>query len=430
VKQTIAGLIRYGFETPPFAIIFDNIDILIPGDISSATNDLSTLQSEDSVRIRKRGVIIGEFMRELIETLRPTRSIFLLGTAVSDSPILAKIFTHFERLPTDMSEEDIDFLIPTTADNLTRESYTGYSLEELVEWRKTGCDNRQIRRKLLQAGGSLLTSTSTRLGGLSAQFNELLQAILMPLIYPFLFEKPGMISTGAFVIGPSGTGKSALVDHVVKETGLPVEIVRGPDLLDKYIGASEMGVRKIFEKASSIAPCIVVFDAIDSLCPRRGSESTGVTDRVVNQMLCYLDGVEKIEGVFVIAISSRPDMVDPALTRSGRLDLTIICDVPDRVGTSEIIQCLWDEFVGLELLPEQLADLLNHVRDGCTGADIRSGFVTAKILTSRAILDDARPDIDMVRKCLANVKPSLSEHERRSMYSRTANGVGSRVMLH
>jgi len=437
VKSTISGLIRYGFETPPFGIFFDNVDLLIPQNVDDDDENYSdssgtTINREEDIRTRKRGKIIGEFLADLIRELRPNRSIFLIATATSDCPLLSRIFTHYERLPNELSMDDRMYLV---GEELASD-YAGYSLEELVEIRKTGIDNREVRKRLLRGTGAptslaCASSSPVRLGGLSKQKNELMDAIFMPLNFPFLFSHPGMVSTGAFVVGPSGTGKSALVDLVVRESGLPVEIVRGPDLLDKYIGASEQGVRKVFEKAATIAPCIVVFDAVDALCPRRGSESTGVTDRVVNQMLCYLDGVEKIEGIFVIAISSRPDMVDPALTRSGRLDLTIVCDIPDDASRREIVECLVEDFVGTGVLSDdEIAKLISAVRPACTGADIRSGFVNAKILASRTE-GSGVPDFQTIQKCMHAIKPSLSDMEitKNSQYLAKRDSVGTRVML-
>lgn len=96
--------------------------------------------------------------------------------------------------------------------------------------------------------------------------------------------------------------------------------VKGSDILSKYIGGSEAAVREIFEKAMSVSPSIIFFDEFETIVPRRNSSNTGVTDRVVNQFLCYLDGVASIEGVFIVAASSRPDLIDPALLRPGRID--------------------------------------------------------------------------------------------------------------
>ena len=426
VKATISGLVRFAFESPPCILMLDNVDRLVP----PVTKNLD---SESTVRAEKRGISISNFLIDLMHTLKPNRSLVILGTAVNDSPALARIFAHSERLPPKLTMNDRKFLVPSISGEAEQ-----YSLLELVELRNTGSDNRDVRRRLLAGGKNEVLKTTNRIGGMHAQRQILIDAISLPLKFPFLFPA-GLMSTGAFVVGPSGCGKSALVDAVVSETGLPVEIVRGPDLLDKYIGASEQAVRRVFEKAASIAPCVVVFDTIDALCPRRGSESTGVTDRVVNQMLCYLDGVEKLENVFVIAISSRPDMVDPALVRPGRLDLVVICDAPTEQEKRDIIQKLAHDMCGLELAESEVDTVVKSVHVSCTGADIKSGFVNAKIQASR---DKSTVTVDFLVTELGKVKPSLSPKDliekdrildkfRASKSTPTENSnIGSRVMLH
>jgi SpoVK/Ycf46/Vps4 family AAA+-type ATPase len=441
VKLTLAGLVKYGFETPPYGIVFDNVDDLIPPEVDEPIDSVSGQPgSEGLMRKIKRGKILCAFLEDLLYKLKPNRSIFLAATAVRDSKSLARLFVHCEKLPRTLTRDDRNILL-MKSENIPNIDLSKYSFMELVEIRKTGKDNREIRRQLL-AGQSgqrrvLASKRVTELGGMDEQIETLVDAIMLPLEFPYLFPPAITPPTGAFVIGPSGCGKSALIDKIIAETKLPVEIIRGPDLLDKYIGASEQGVRNVFEKAVAIAPCIVVFDAIEALCPRRGSEGTGVTDRVVNQMLCYLDGVERMEQVFVIAISSRPDLVDPALIRSGRLDITVICDVPDYKGREEIAKIFWDEFVtNSHLTPSILNQLVTSIADGCTGADIRAGFVNAKIEHSRD--EEGTNLVELVMKNVRAIKPSLSSKERdmyKQILSRYRGGgcppptVGTQTML-
>ncbi len=105
--------------------------------------------------------------------------------------------------------------------------------------------------------------------------------------------------------------------------------LKGSDILSKYIGGSEAAVREVFEKAMSVSPSIIFFDEFESITPRRNASNTGVTDRVVNQFLTYLDGVASVEGVYIVAASSRPEMIDPALLRPGRIDTHIFLDYPN-----------------------------------------------------------------------------------------------------
>jgi AAA+ superfamily predicted ATPase len=137
------------------------------------------------------------------------------------------------------------------------------------------------------------------------------------------------LSSGLLLYGPSGCGKTYIASALAKELNVNFISVKGPELLNKYIGASEENVRKIFEKAKLSQPCIVFFDEFDSLGCVRGSGSTGVTDRIVNQLLTYLDGVESREGVFVVAASGKPDLIDSAILRPGRLETHILIDYPN-----------------------------------------------------------------------------------------------------
>lgn len=123
------------------------------------------------------------------------------------------------------------------------------------------------------------------------------------------------MSSGILLYGPPGCGKTFIASATANELGMNFLSVKGPELLNKYIGASEQAVRDIFEKALNAKPCIVFFDEFDAIVPKRNSGSTNVTDRVVNQFLCYLDGVSSLAGVYILAATSRPDLIDPALIR-------------------------------------------------------------------------------------------------------------------
>ena len=133
---------------------------------------------------------------------------------------------------------------------------------------------------------------------------------------------------GVLLFGPPGTGKTLLASAVAKEFDMNFISVKGPELLSKYIGSSEEAVREVFVRAQAAKPCILFFDEFESLVPRRGHDSTGVTDRVVNQFLTQLDGTEGLRGVYVLAATSRPDMIDPALLRPGRVDRKVYCSIP------------------------------------------------------------------------------------------------------
>lgn len=174
-------------------------------------------------------------------------------------------------------------------------------------------------------GIELTVKTSKRLsdvGGLADAKKRLLNCLLLPSKYPHLYSLcPLRPQSCLLLYGAPGTGKTLLAEALAGESGLNFISIKGPELLSKYIGASEAAVRDLFVRASAAKPCIIFFDEFDSIAPRRGHDSTGVTDRVVNQLLTQMDGVEGLErGIYILAATSRPDLLDPALLRPGRFD--------------------------------------------------------------------------------------------------------------
>ncbi|KAL1457666.1 hypothetical protein WDU94_007871 [Cyamophila willieti] len=160
-------------------------------------------------------------------------------------------------------------------------------------------------------------------------------------MYPNLFSQcPLKPQSGILLYGAPGTGKTLLASAISGECGLKFISIKGPELFSKFIGESEEGVRNIFNRARSIKPCILFFDEFDSLAAKRGNDSTGVKDRVVNQLLTELDGVEGLDGVYVVGATSRPDIIDPALLRPGRLGASVHCTMPDLTEREDILSVL------------------------------------------------------------------------------------------
>src|ERR1700732_5498386 len=167
--------------------------------------------------------------------------------------------------------------------------------------------------------------------GLNETRRVLLETLEWPIKYAPIFQHSKLrLRSGLLLYGYPGCGKTLLASAVASQFGMNFISVKGPELLNKYIGASEQSVRELFERAQSARPCVLFFDEFESIAPKRGHDSTGVTDRVVNQMLTQLDGAEGLEGVYVLAATSRPDLADPALLRPGRLDKSLLCDMPNR----------------------------------------------------------------------------------------------------
>uniref|UniRef100_F7G7U8 Peroxisomal ATPase PEX1 n=1 Tax=Monodelphis domestica TaxID=13616 RepID=F7G7U8_MONDO len=216
-----------------------------------------------------------------------------------------------------------------------------------------------------------------KIGGLHEVRQILMDTIQLPAKYPDLFSNlPIRQRTGILLYGPPGTGKTLIAGVIARESGMNFISIKGPELLSKYIGASEQAVRDIFFRAQAAKPCILFFDEFESIAPRRGHDNTGVTDRVVNQLLTQLDGVEGLEGVYVLAATSRPDLIDPALLRPGRLDKCVYCPPPDEVSRLEILKVLSDS---LPLTDDVDLEHLASVTSSFTGADLKALLYNAQL---------------------------------------------------
>ncbi|GKY97901.1 hypothetical protein MPSEU_000748100 [Mayamaea pseudoterrestris] len=247
------------------------------------------------------------------------------------------------------------------------------------------------------------------IGGLFDVKNELSSIVLRPSLYKRIYDKAQIrLPRGVLLFGPSGAGKSFIVPALAKKCGYPLIVCHGPELLSKYIGASEAKVRALFARAASVAPSILFLDELDSLAPRRGSDSTGVTDRVVNQLLTFLDGVEDSNSssgtVYIIAATSRPDKIDPALLRPGRLERHIyvgISRTPDE--WTDIVIKTAKRYIMSSAMVERISSgqLLKDVRDKApfalqfTAADINAVFYTAEVTAAHETIALGR-DTDQI----------------------------------
>ena len=236
------------------------------------------------------------------------------------------------------------------------------------------------------------------IGGLQGVKEELAEAIEWPLKHADLFLEADVKSPkGILLYGPPGTGKTMIAKAVATTSEANFISVKGPELLSKWVGESEKGVREIFRKARQAAPCIVFFDELDAVAPRRGGSDgdSHVTERVISQMLTEMDGLEDLKGVVVIGATNRPDMIDEALLRPGRFDRLLEVPVPDREARMQIFQIHTrnkplDRSVSLDKLVE--------MTDGYTGADVAA-------LVNAAAMSAIKQHIDSGKK--SNTKEKL-----------------------
>ncbi|AGO11107.1 AaceriAFR371Wp [[Ashbya] aceris (nom. inval.)] len=223
-------------------------------------------------------------------------------------------------------------------------------------------------------GIKLQKSTGVRwsdIGALDSAKRLLLETLEWPTRYAPIFSQcPLRLRSGILLYGYPGCGKTMLASAVAQQCGLNFITVKGPEILNKYIGASEQSVRDLFEKAQAAKPCVLFFDEFDSIAPKRGHDSTGVTDRVVNQMLTQMDGAEGLDGVYVLAATSRPDLIDSALLRPGRLDKSVLCGMPSAAERAAILRAIVTSGA-IALAPNvNLAEIAERAA-GFSGADLQ-----------------------------------------------------------
>lgn len=221
-------------------------------------------------------------------------------------------------------------------------------------------------------------------GGLDQIKSALQEAIAWPMSQPLLFERMGLQpQRGILLYGPPGNGKTLVVKALASQSNLNFISVKGPELLSKYVGESERGVRELFARARQAAPCIIFLDEVDALVPKRGGEGhSPVTDRVVSQLLTELDGIEVLKDVWVIAATNRPDMLDDALLRPGRLDFRLEVPKPDRAGRSAILAV---HLRNKPIVESVSLDKLADDTDGMSAAEIRFVCDRAAMNTLRRV---------------------------------------------
>ncbi|MCC6010892.1 MAG: CDC48 family AAA ATPase [Desulfurococcaceae archaeon] len=263
-------------------------------------------------------------------------------------------------------------------------------------------------------------------GGLEDVKQELRESIEWPMRYPHVFEKMGIQPPkGILLFGPPGTGKTLLAKAVATESGANFIAIRGPEILSKWVGESEKAIRQIFRRARMVAPAIVFFDEIDSIASVRGSDPSGVIDRIVNQLLTELDGIQPLRRVTIIAATNRPDLLDPALLRPGRFDKLIYVPPPDFNARLEIFKVHTRK---IPLHEDVNIEELAKLTEGYTGADIAAVCREATMVALREtyVSTGSLQVVKISRKhfldALSRIPPSLSKADI-DMYERLAREI-------
>ncbi|EMD01315.1 hypothetical protein BAUCODRAFT_128259 [Baudoinia panamericana UAMH 10762] len=263
------------------------------------------------------------------------------------------------------------------------------------------------------------------IGALAAIRRDLQTAIVNPILHPTLYNQLGITApTGILLWGPPGCGKTLLAKACAAESRANFISIKGPELLTKYLGDSEAAVRRVFARARSSVPCVIFFDELDALAPRRDSGSSGEgggessSSRIVNTLLTELDGLSDRSGIYVISATNRPDIIDPAMLRPGRLEIPLFVDLPDPSARSEILRTI------LRYKPVVADDVeavveLGHGKEceGYSGADLealvrQAGYHAIGRLASMLNMEDFRAAAARVRPSVGDIKRYYGMRER------------------
>ncbi|KAF9510428.1 hypothetical protein BS47DRAFT_1347980 [Hydnum rufescens UP504] len=408
----------------PSILVLDNLDRVVGPEVEHA----------DSSRQRQ----LAEHFLSSFSPARAVRGVILIATCQNQStlhPLLASAHIFSERVtlraPSKEARRDIiaqlvdkqialsdlsqDPAHPINYIALATQT-EGYSATDLRDLAGRAIHQAAIRSLEAPQDTPLQKSEVewSDIGGLHETRRVLRETLEWPTKYGAIFCQILLL------YGFPGCGKTLLASAVAKECGLNFISVKGPELLNKYIGASEKSVRDLFDRATAAKPCILFFDEFDSIAPKRGHDSTGVTDRVVNQMLTQMDGAEGLDGVYVLAATSRPDLIDPALLRPGRLDKSLLCDMPnaqerarDTIDVAEYAQ-LTEGFSGADL---QALVYNAHLDASSSGSSLPLPFTSFGGAPNQTVLSRAEQEVQQRR--VETIMASLNQNENRTTTSGT-----------
>ncbi|MEM3407616.1 MAG: CDC48 family AAA ATPase [Nitrososphaerota archaeon] len=439
-------------ENAPSIIFIDEIDAIAPkrGEVTGEVEKrvvAQLLALMDGLESRGQVIVIGATNR--IEAVDPAlrrpgrfdREIEIGIPSKNDRKEILQIHTRGMPLSSDV---DLDGLAELT------KGYTGADLAALCREAAMKCIRRvlpsieyseeNISPELLESlevtmkdfleAYKEITPTAMRevevevsnvrwedIGGLEEVKQKLIEAIEWPLKYPEKFSRMGISPPkGVLLYGPPGCGKTLLAKAVANESEANFILVNGPEIFSKWVGESEKAIREIFRKARMAAPSIVFFDEIEAIATRKEllGDDSGVSYRVISQLVTEIDGVKKLSDVIVIGATNRPDLIDPAMLRPGRLDWLVYVPPPDEKARLQILKIYTNK---MPLSPDVSLEYLAKITDGYTGADLENICREAALQAMRRDINSDVVTFNDFENALKTIKPSISssmikEYER------------------
>jgi transitional endoplasmic reticulum ATPase len=443
-EKKIRDLFEEAKKNAPTIIFIDEIDAIAPkreevqGEVERRiVSQLLTMM--DGLNSRGRVIVIGATNRpnSIDPALRrPGRFDRELEISVPDKKgrlNILKIHTRNMPLKKDVRLDelagkthgfvgaDLSSLAKEAAMNILRKILPDFKLDEAEEFPKEMLDKIIIGHEDFEEALKVVRPSAMRevlvetpnvgwndVGGLESTKQALKEAVEWPIKHKESFQRLGIRPPrGILLYGPPGTGKTLLAKAVAKESEANFIQVKGPSLLSMWVGKSEEGVRKVFERARQVAPCIIFFDEVDALGARRGMEmGTKVTERVLNQLLAEIDGLEGLKDVTIIGATNRPDMLDPAILRPGRFDRVLLVDIPDAESRKKILE-IHTKDTPLDK-SVSMSELLRKT-EGFVGADVESLVREAALGALRKNMDTKAVSMEDFDEALLKVRPSVSE---------------------
>ncbi len=443
-EKKIRDIFEEAEKNAPSIIFIDEIDAIAPkreevqGEVERrVVSQLLTMM--DGLNARGRVIVIGATNRinSIDQALRrPGRFDRELEISIPDKNgrlNILKIHTRAMPMKKDVNLEelarkthgfvgaDLESLAKESAMGVLRKALPDLNLDEDKEIPQEALDKMIIGKEDFEVALKIVRPSAMRevlvetpnvnwedIGGLDKIKQELKEAVEWPLKHRESFERLGISPPkGILLYGPPGTGKTLLAKAVAKESEANFINVKGPSLLSMWVGKSEEGVRKVFERARQVSPCVIFFDEIDALAGKRGMEmGTKVTERVLNQMLSEMDGIEDLKNVVVIGATNRPDMLDTALMRPGRFDKILLVDIPDEKSREKILE------VHTKKMPLDSSVKMHELikkTEGFVGADIENLIREAALIALRKDMQAKVVKMSDFEEALAKTKPSVSE---------------------